>query len=76
MKDPLQNTWICKKITSFMASSDKSIGMTRHLSLKYRIFKDDITRSVTVRQNGFLAKIEIDKQTRENFKKAISEILQ
>ena len=44
--------------------------------IKISHFKDDIIRSVTDRQSGFLAKIEIDKQLRENFKKAIYEILQ
>jgi hypothetical protein len=59
-----------------MTSSEKRIWYDRVFIIKVSQFKDDIVKSVTDSKNGFLTKIEIDKHTRENFKKAICEVFQ
>jgi hypothetical protein len=45
-------------------------------NVKITQFKNDIITSVIDKQKGFLAQIKADKETRENFKRAMYEILQ
>lgn len=53
----------------------KWIWHDKIFNVKITQFKSDIITSVTDKQRGFLAQIKAKKDTRENFKKAVYEIL-